>query len=148
MSQPTPSPSPSSEVSPKGRLGLSSILILLALLILPTLAVIKLQWPLHWVGIYVLGVSLSTVGFYAFDKKRARLGGRRIPEKTLHFLELIGGWPGAWIAQRYLRHKTAKVSYRVVFAIILLAYQGLSLDVLLDGQAHRAVLKQVEQLWQ
>ncbi len=145
MSQPTPSLSPSCEISPKGKWGLSSILILLALLILPTLAVIKLQWPLHWVSIYVLGVSLSTVGFYALDKKRARAGGRRIPEKILHLLELMGGWPGAWVAQRYLRHKTAKVSYRVVFAIILLAYQGLSLDTLLDGQAHRAILKQLEQ---
>ena len=30
-------------------------------------------------------------------------------------LELAGGWPGALLAQRLLRHKTAKASYRSAF---------------------------------
>ncbi|SJM91388.1 Cold-shock protein (fragment) [Crenothrix polyspora] len=43
----------------------------------------------------------------------------RIPEKSLHTLELLGGWPGALLAQRTLRHKNRKPSYQVVFWLIV-----------------------------
>ena len=48
-------------------------------------------------------------------KRRAQRGGRRIPENTLHLMEVLGGWPGAFIAQRVFRHKTQKLSFRIVF---------------------------------
>jgi uncharacterized membrane protein YsdA (DUF1294 family) len=49
----------------------------------------------------------------------------RIPESRLHLAELLGGWPGAWVAQRLFRHKSAKVRYRVVFwAIVVLHVAG------------------------
>ena len=46
------------------------------------------------VGGYAL-VSIVTFVVYGFDKRRAVHGGRRVPERTLHGLELLGGWPGA-----------------------------------------------------
>lgn len=52
---------------------------------------------------------------YAADKHFAQSNRWRIPEANLHLLELLGGWPGALIAQRVLRHKTRKASYRIVF---------------------------------
>ena len=60
---------------------------------------------------------MSLVAFiaYALDKRAARLNRPRIPEATLHLLELLGGWPGAFIAQRLLRHKNAKVGYQIVY---------------------------------
>ncbi len=60
---------------------------------------------------------MSAIAFtaYRLDKSRAIHGRRRISEATLHTIELLGGWPGAWAAQRVLRHKTAKTSYLVVF---------------------------------
>lgn len=64
-------------------------------------------------------MSLITFVIYALDKRAARHGGRRTPEVTLHLLELLGGWPGALIAQRVLRHKNAKLSYQVVFCLIV-----------------------------
>lgn len=76
-------------------------------------------------GWIVLGYGvMSVVAFlaYALDKARARRGGRRIPERTLHLLELMGGWPGALLAQRVVRHKRRKVSYMVVFALIVLVH--------------------------
>ena len=62
-------------------------------------------------------VLMSLVSFvaYGFDKRRARKDGRRVPEKNLHLMALFGGWPGALIGQRVFRHKTQKLSFRVVF---------------------------------
>jgi uncharacterized membrane protein YsdA (DUF1294 family) len=58
-------------------------------------------------------------GMYGIDKRRAGRGDWRISENTLHTIELLGGWPGAWIAQRIFRHKWRKTQYVVVFWIIV-----------------------------
>jgi len=60
-------------------------------------------------------MSLVTFVTYGFDKRRAQNDGRRVPEKTLHLMALLGGWPGALMGQRAFRHKTQKLSFRVVF---------------------------------
>ena len=39
----------------------------------------------------------------------------RTPEGTLHLLGLIGGWPGAWLAQKAFRHKSRKREFQSVF---------------------------------
>ncbi|MBV8122900.1 MAG: DUF1294 domain-containing protein [Burkholderiaceae bacterium] len=49
---------------------------------------------------------------YGFDKLAARQGWRRVRERRLHWLALLGGWPGAWLAQQVFRHKTAKAPFR------------------------------------
>jgi uncharacterized membrane protein YsdA (DUF1294 family) len=36
-------------------------------------------------------------------------------EQTLHVFALLGGWPGALVAQRWLRHKSKKASFQVAF---------------------------------
>jgi len=61
------------------------------------------------------GASVITFLAYANDKSKARKGGRRTPEKTLHLFSLIGGWPGAAIAQQVLRHKSQKQEFRLKF---------------------------------
>jgi uncharacterized membrane protein YsdA (DUF1294 family) len=73
------------------------------------------------IGLYAV---MSTVAFltYWIDKRRARRGQWRIPEGTLHLMELLGGWPGAWIAQRALRHKSSKRTFRIVFWLIVAAH--------------------------
>lgn len=64
----------------------------------------------------VYGVmSLATYAVYALDKSAARHRRRRVPERTLHLLALLGGWPGALLAQQFLRHKSAKASFRSAF---------------------------------
>jgi uncharacterized membrane protein YsdA (DUF1294 family) len=84
--------------------------------------------PWHYVVGYVAWcglISLGAVVLLAVDKRRARRGRYRVSEKTLHLLELAGGWPGSWIARRRLRHKTRKASYRIVFAAIVLLHLAL-----------------------
>jgi uncharacterized membrane protein YsdA (DUF1294 family) len=59
---------------------------------------------------------------YGLDKRRAANGGRRVSEHTLHLLALLGGWPGAWLGQRQFRHKTKKVSFRILFCVVVVAH--------------------------
>ncbi|MFL6281271.1 MAG: DUF1294 domain-containing protein [Vicinamibacterales bacterium] len=67
---------------------------------------------------YVL-MSVIAFGMYWIDKRRATRGDWRVSEKALHTIELLGGWPGAWSAQRMFRHKWRKTHYVVVFWIIV-----------------------------
>ena len=70
--------------------------------------------PVIVLAFYVVA-SMFTFIMYAVDKSAAQKGNWRTPERTLHFLSLTGGWPGALIAQQKLRHKSKKQSFRAVF---------------------------------
>ena len=52
---------------------------------------------------------------YVFDKAASLKGEWRTSESTLHLFSLVGGWPGAVLAQRTLRHKTRKQSFQVTY---------------------------------
>ena len=75
----------------------------------------NLRWPLLLIAATYACLSVITFVVYAIDKSAARRKGQRTPERTLHLLSLAGGWPGALLAQRWLRHKSAKASFRRVF---------------------------------
>lgn len=70
-------------------------------------------------------LSLATFAVYARDKRAARLANQRTPEATLHLLEVLGGWPGALLAQRALRHKNRKLSYQFAFWGCVIAHEAL-----------------------
>jgi len=72
--------------------------------------------------VVVAALSVATFVTYGLDKRRARQGGRRVSEKTLHMLGLCGGWPGALAGQRVFRHKTQKFTFRVVFWLCVCAH--------------------------
>ncbi len=79
-------------------------------------------------GAYVVvAMVTSLVAFvvYGWDKRRARTNGRRVPEKTLHLLALLGGWPGALAGQKAFRHKTQKTGFQIVFWLIVLLHAGI-----------------------
>ncbi|WP_414548896.1 DUF1294 domain-containing protein [Anabaena sp. CCY 0017] len=67
-------------------------------------------------------MSLITLALYADDKSRAKKGRWRVQEKTLHLCEFMGGWLGAFVAQRQLHHKSSKASYQVEFRIIVILH--------------------------
>lgn len=60
-------------------------------------------------------LSLLTFIAYALDKSAAQSGQWRTKESTLHYLAILGGWPGAYLAQKYLRHKSKKKSFLTIF---------------------------------
>ena len=68
-----------------------------------------------WVGVSYLVLSIACFVAYAVDKSAAVTGEWRVSETRLLVLGLLGGWPGAVIAQRVLRHKTRKVAFLSIF---------------------------------
>ncbi|WP_347905957.1 DUF1294 domain-containing protein [Pseudomonas purpurea] len=78
-------------------------------------------------------VSLLALFLYWNDKRQARADQWRTPEKVLHAVEFAGGWPGALLAQQLFRHKTRKVSFQLVFWIIVLLHQVFWVDQVFLG---------------
>ena len=64
------------------------------------------QWQ-WFAGFYALMSAISFL-LYGLDKRASMRGGWRTSETRLHLVELLGGWPGALLAQRVFRHKTRK----------------------------------------
>lgn len=83
---------------------------------------INLVWPLPvWVTVLYVTASILCFIAYARDKAAAAAGRWRIPETTLLLLGLIGGWPGAIVAQQLLRHKTRKARFLSAFWLTVMA---------------------------
>ena len=76
---------------------------------------------LHF-AIIVLYALASLFAFLAYgrDKGNAERHKRRTPEVKLHLISMLGGWPGAWIAQRVFRHKSKKTEFQITFAATLI----------------------------
>lgn len=80
--------------------------------VLGALALGVLPW---WVGVWYAAWSLVAFTGYGLDKAAAKRGASRVSEQTLHLVDVVGGWPGAIVAQQVFRHKTRKRSFRRVF---------------------------------
>lgn len=74
----------------------------------------------HGISGFYLAASLITFIVYAWDKSAARRNRWRTKESILHLLALIGGWPGALLAQNTLRHKSSKPAFQLVFRATVL----------------------------
>lgn len=90
------------------------------LLILPAFAAISIyvhgRWGVSlWVPIWYGVLSVVASVIYSFDKAAAVAGEWRTTEMKLHVVSLLGGWPGALMAQQIFRHKTSKRSFVAVF---------------------------------
>ena len=72
----------------------------------------------YWLLDYLIAINIAAFALYGYDKNAAQNSRLRVPERVLHGVELFGGTPGAFIAQRVFHHKTRKVSYRIVFWLI------------------------------
>lgn len=62
-----------------------------------------IPWLAWWYGIN----SIMTFFVYGYDKRGENPKVWRIRERSLHSLELLGGWPGAYLGSRQYGHKTS-----------------------------------------
>lgn len=79
-------------------------------------ATVQGKLSLLFLALYLVA-SIVAFALYAIDKSAAHHGRWRTRESTLHLLALIGGWPGALMAQKVLRHKSKKQSFQVIYWI-------------------------------
>ena len=76
-------------------------------------------WDILWIlGVYLMSNVAALVIYYA-DKKAASRMLRRVPERTLLLVALIGPF-GALVAMRSFRHKTRKNKFLLVYLFALL----------------------------
>ncbi|WP_091470549.1 DUF1294 domain-containing protein [Methylophilus rhizosphaerae] len=74
-----------------------SLLFTAVFIIALAISILTGKLPLIILWLYLVTGSLTFI-IYASDKSAATRKQRRIPEKMLHLLALIGGWPGAVMA--------------------------------------------------
>ncbi|AOV97487.1 DNA-binding protein [Edwardsiella hoshinae] len=72
-----------------------------------------------WYGLAL--VNLLTFLLYGGDKLAARRQWRRIPERILLGIGVVGGWPGGLLGQWLFRHKTRKEAFRNAFLLSVVA---------------------------
>lgn len=132
-------------VNDGGRFELGDALVLLLLLAAPAVALYRIGGGggLKLGGAWCAAISGITYVVYALDKKNARTAGQREPENLLHLMELIGGWPGALVAQHRLRHKSAKTGYQFAFWLIVGLHQFVAIDALRGWPVLRHLLNQI-----
>lgn len=109
-------------------------MIFLIICALPVIGATSMLLNGKWLPLAIY-VAMSLLAFFLYwrDKRQAKANAWRTPEKILHGVELLGGWPGALVAQQAFRHKTRKVSFQLVFWLIVLLHQAVWVDQLLLG---------------
>jgi uncharacterized membrane protein YsdA (DUF1294 family)/cold shock CspA family protein len=92
--------------------------LLIALIFLVAISILGLVGRIpHILVLLYFAASFVAFLMYWHDKSSARKGRWRTQESTLLLCGLLGGWPGALIAQRLFRHKSSKVEFQVSFWI-------------------------------
>lgn len=133
-----------------GGFGPGAFLVLIALLVAPVLVVRRFVAPDFWpeVAGIAAGLSLLTFGMYAWDKRKARRQEWRLSETTLQLWSFVGGWPGAFLAQRLLRHKSSKTSFQFVFWTTVVLHQYVMIDALLGWRLFHSARAAVGEILQ
>jgi len=145
-----PSNAPRSASRPqkfRPRFAWSQVGVLAILLLIPACALGRLTSGSDIRLLLGMFLSLSVFAFFAYrsDKRRAEAGEWRVPEATLHAMALLGGWPGAFLAQRVFRHKTSKLSFLFIFWCVVGIHEYLAVDFLLDWRFSRGALQFLQQ---
>lgn len=89
-----------------------------------------LTTPAGALAVWLIAINLVTFAVYGADKRRARRGAWRVPEKTLFLLPLLGGSVGALLGMRVFRHKTKHWYFVWGVPAILLAQLALAVWLL------------------
>ena len=76
------------------------------------------EWVLAWFA----GASVTAFLAFALDKWLAARAARRIPEALLAALGAAGGWLGGLAGMLVFRHKTAKWSFKLKYALAFIPF--------------------------
>jgi uncharacterized membrane protein YsdA (DUF1294 family) len=71
-------------------------------------------------AIYLIAANVIAFAMFGIDKSAAKAGRRRISEKRLFVVSLLGGAPGAWAGMKVWRHKTLHNSFRFGIPLLVL----------------------------
>ena len=82
--------------------------------------------PWGLLAIWLVLVNLAAFVVFGWDKFKAKYrekhpAARRVPERTLFLLAILGGSLGALLGMRVWRHKTLHRSFRIGIPLILAA---------------------------
>lgn len=70
--------------------------------------------------IYLCIINLLAFCLSGYDKSAAINNKRRIPEKTLFFIAIVGGSAGLYISMYFFRHKTKHLSFTIGVPLIII----------------------------
>ncbi|OGH71362.1 MAG: hypothetical protein A2921_02195 [Candidatus Magasanikbacteria bacterium RIFCSPLOWO2_01_FULL_43_20b] len=82
---------------------------------------LELNLPTQLLLLYFLLINSISFFYIGIDKMKAQLTRQRVSEKTLWLLSLIGGSLGTLLGMNFFRHKTKKISFQAILAVILAA---------------------------
>lgn len=71
-------------------------------------------------GAYFILTSLVAFFLTVFDKRNARLGRRRVSEKTLFLWAFLGGSLAEFVTMKVIRHKTLHKRFMLGLPLIML----------------------------
>jgi uncharacterized membrane protein YsdA (DUF1294 family)/cold shock CspA family protein len=110
--------------------GIATLFVIPLFVVVYVLCASLFKVPRYTFAVYVASSFLLFM-MYVMDKAAAKSNQRRIPESNLHAIALLSGWPGALIAQQFLRHKSVKAEFRQVFwatvVLNVIAFVGISI---------------------
>lgn len=69
---------------------------------------------------YLIFISALSVITCVLDKLMAKRGGRRVPEKTLFILSILGGSLAMYLTMRSIRHKTKHKRFMIGIPLIFI----------------------------
>lgn len=81
-------------------------------------------------AIYLVIINLTGFILMGADKRKARLGNWRIPEKAFFIVSIIGGSLGTWAGMYVFRHKTRHWYFAVFMPLIFFAHLALAVWLL------------------
>lgn len=82
--------------------------------------------------VYATAINVVALFTYGMDKLLAKTDARRVPERVLLVMALLGGSAGAILGMQLFRHKTRKVSFLILLAVVLLVQVGLAIFLFKD----------------
>ena len=71
-----------------------------------------------WIQLFI-AMNIASFLLFGFDKVQAQTKRRRIPELILYLSAFLGGPIGSIAGMHIFRHKTRKLSFQVILAILI-----------------------------